>query len=130
MDEIPHLLASIIGTGAAPGSLSPVIVVKINTALFIFLPAIELPKVQVTRSEVVVNNIQDDCNASLCASRTNNQRHRVHINALDRKNIRRVIAPGKIACEFGNGHDLDGVHFKPFQMPQLLQRIIEPPSPF
>ena len=58
-EELTDLAAPVIGPGFSPRRLGPVVVVEVNSAAIVLGPAIELPKIEVARAQVVVNNVQD-----------------------------------------------------------------------
>src|SRR4029450_8898722 len=62
-DILTDLVASVIGTGVPPRRMHPVIVVEIDSTVIVLGSAVELPKIEIPRAKVVVNNIEDHCDA-------------------------------------------------------------------
>ena len=58
-DILSDLAASVIGTGVSPRRMRPVVVVEVDSAAIVLGPAVELPKIEVPRAKVVVNDVED-----------------------------------------------------------------------
>ncbi len=124
----PYLSAAIVRSGAPPGCLGAVIVIKINATHTVFLPAVKLPEIQVARSEMVVNHVQNNRNASpVQLAHKHLEAVWTTIDTLNSKYIRRIVTPGVVARKFRDGHNLDRIYAKPFQMPYSLHRSIKIP---
>jgi len=62
-DILSDLVASVIGTGVSPRRMRPVIVVETDSTVIVLGPTVELPKIEIPRAKMVVNNIEDHCDA-------------------------------------------------------------------
>ena len=82
-------------------------------------PAVELPEIEIPRAKVVVNNIEDHCDAvSVSALDELLERQRASVGELNRKDMGGVVAPRPLSRELGYRHDLDRVDAELFQMSQ------------
>ena len=118
-DILAHLAAPVIGPGVAPGCARPFVVVKANAAATILGPAVALPKVEVTRPKVVVNDVEDHRDAlGVSVLDEPLEPQGAAIIALDRKDVRRVVTPRPFPRKLGDRHDLDSVDAELFQMLQ------------
>jgi hypothetical protein len=118
-DILSDLVASVIGTGVSPRRMRPVIVVEIDSTVIVLGPAVELPKIEIPRAKVVVNNIEDHCDAiSVGALDELLEPQRASIGELDRKDMGGIVAPRPVSRELGYRHDLDRVDAELFQMSQ------------
>ena len=53
-----HLLAAVVGARVAPGRATTVVVVEVDPAFVVLIPAVKTPQVEVARAEMVVDHIQ------------------------------------------------------------------------
>ena len=67
-EELTDLAASVIGPGFPPRRVCAVVVVEVDPTAIVLAPAIELPKIQVAGTQVVVNYVKDDCNSLLMSA--------------------------------------------------------------
>ena len=126
MDVAAHLLPAIVRPGAAPGGLGAPVVIKIDAALVVLLPAVELPEVQVAGTKVVVDHVQDHGQAALvCLPYEGLEAIRSAVGALHGIDVGRVVAPGIIPGELGHRHDLDGIDAQALQMLELFRGILK-----
>src|SRR5947207_283745 len=58
--EPPDLRPAVVGSGIAPRRRRALILVEIDPALPVLGPAVELPDVEVRRTEVVVDDVEED----------------------------------------------------------------------
>jgi len=125
-DELSYLGAAVIGASQSPRGRGPPIVVKIDPALAIFAPAVELPEIEVAGAKMVVDHIQDHAEAGLM-SRFDKplESQRAAVVAFDSEHAGRVVAPRSKAAKLGQGHQLDDIHPQTFQIVQLLERLGE-----
>ena len=106
------------------------VVVEVDAALVVLLPAIELPQVEIARTEVVVDHIQDDGDAALVRLPDELlEAVRPAIGTFHREDVGGVVAPGVIPGELGDRHDLDGIDPELHQMIQPLQHGLESARP-
>ena len=118
-DILSDLVASVIGAGLAPRRMGPVIVVEVDSTAIVLGPAVELPKIEIPRAKVVVNNVENDCDAvSVRALDELLERQRASVRELNRKDMGGVVAPRPLSRELGYRHDLDRVDTELFQMSQ------------
>src|SRR4029077_6199613 len=118
-DILSDLMSAVIGTGVSPRRIRPVIVVEVDSAAVVLGPAVELPKIEVPRAKVVVNNVGDYCDAMAVGALDELlERQRAAVGELNRKNMGGVVAPRPLSRELGYRHDLDRVDAKLFQMSQ------------
>src|SRR6185295_18260015 len=93
-DILSDLVASVIGTGVSPRRLGPVIVVEVDATAVVLGPPVELPKVEIPRPKVVVNDIEDHGDAMTVGALDELlERQRAAVGELNRKNMGGVVAP-------------------------------------
>ena len=130
VDELTNLATAVVRASVPPGRLRAVVVVEVDAALVVLLPAIELPQVEIARTEVVVDHIQDDGDAALVRLPDELlEAVRPAIGTFHREDVGGVVAPGVIPCELGDRHDLDGIDPELHQMIQPLQHGLESARP-
>ena len=118
-DVLSNLVASVVGTGVSPRRMRPVIVVEVDSTVIVLGPAVELPEIEIPRSEVVVNNIEDHCDAvPVSALDELLERQWASVGKLNRKDMGGVVTPRPLSRELGDRHDLDRVDAELFQMSQ------------
>ena len=93
-DEPAHLLATVVGAGVAPGCLGAPVVVEVDATLVVLAPPVELPQVQVARTEVVVDHVEDHRDSPLVRlAHERLERLRTAVRRLHREEVRWVVAP-------------------------------------
>ena len=118
-DILSDLVASVIGTGVSPRRMRPVIVVEVDSTAIVLGPAVELPQIEVARAKVVVNDVEDHCDAVFVGALDELlERQRASVGELNRKDMGGVVAPRPLSRELGYRHDLDRVDAELFQMSQ------------
>lgn len=109
-DILSNLVASVIGTGVSPRRVRPVIVVEVDATVIVLGPAVEMPKIEIPRAKVVVNNVEDHCDTmAVSALDELLERQRAAVGDLNRKDMGGVVAPRPLTRELGYRHDLDRV---------------------
>ena len=116
---LTDLAASVIGPGVPPRCVRPVVVVEVDPAEIVLGPAVELPKIEVARAQVVVNDVEDHRDAMLVGALDEPlERQRASVVGLNRKDMGGVVTPRPVSRELGHRHDLDRIDAELFQMPQ------------
>ena len=118
-DELPDLVASVIGPGFSPRRLGPVVVVEVDSAAIVLGPAVELPEIEVAGAQVVVNDVQDHRDALLMGALDEPfERQRASVDGLHREDMGGVVTPRPVSRELGHRHGLDRIDAELFQMSQ------------
>src|SRR5581483_9935125 len=65
--ELAHLGPAVVGARVAPGGAGALVIVEVDTAQPVALPAVEAPQVEGARSKVVVDDVEDHRDAALVA---------------------------------------------------------------
>ena len=115
---LPHFVSAVIRPVHPPGSLFAVVVIKIDAALVVLAPAIELPQIAIVWTDMVINHVEKNRDTALVRFP-----HQIaksvgaSVGMLYREHISLVVAPGGIGWKFPRGHDLDHVDA---QIPQIV----------
>src|SRR5690606_24870303 len=65
-DELAYFGSAVVRSGVAPRRGGPVVVVEVDAAAIVSnLPAVEVPQVEIARTEVIVDHVHDDGEAVL-----------------------------------------------------------------
>src|SRR5215204_710386 len=109
-NELPHFTPAVIGSRSAPRRLVSPIVVEIDSTLAEFIPAIELPEVQIVRAKVIVDDVEKNGD-SAPMRRVDKlpQAVRAGVALFNGEDMRWVVTPGDIAWEFVCGKQLDRI---------------------
>ena len=128
--ERPDLAAAVVGAGPAPQRHATVVVVEVDAAAVALGPAVEPPQVEVRRSEMVVDDVDDDRDApGVRIAHERLERVRPAVGRLDGEQVGRVVAPRDVAGELERRHDLDGRHAEVLEVAQPSPRLVEGPGP-
>src|SRR4029077_18876809 len=107
---VPHFWPTVIKPGIAPRRRAPPIIVKVNPALAVLAPSVELPHIARGIAQVVVNNVHNYCDAAfVCLLHERTESVRSTILFLYCEDVSRVVSPGSIGLEFASGHDFNRV---------------------
>ena len=132
-DVLPHLTATVVRPRVAPRRLATPVVVEIDPA---FLgtsgraPAVELPEVEVVGAEVVVDDVEDDGDATTVGGIDEPAEPvRTPVRLLDREDEGGVVAPRDVAGELVGRHHLDDVDAQVGQVVELADDGLEVAAP-
>ena len=118
--KLPDLAAPIIRPRVAPRCLTPPVIVEIDPAMAVLVPAVELPEVEVVGSEMVVDDVIDDCDPA--AMRRIHERLKSGgpaIIGFDREQIRRIVSERAVPRKLVRRHHLNHVDPKIDQIVEL-----------
>ena len=107
---LPDRSAPVVWPRVAPGGRCPVIVVEVDAAAIVLGPAVKLPEIKVTWPQVVIDNVEDHCNAMLMRALDELlECQRTTVVGFNRENMGGVVSPRPFPCKLGDGHDLDRI---------------------
>jgi hypothetical protein len=108
-DEGAHFGAAEVGAGGAPRGVGAVVVVEIDAAEAVPGSAVEAPQVEIGRSVVVVDDVDENGQAAFMRGADEAlEGVGTAVVGFDGEKIGRVVAPAAAAGEFVDGHELDG----------------------
>ena len=125
-DELADFLATVIGAGRTPGSFGVPVVVEVDAALIVLAPAVKLPQIQITRAEVVVDDVQNHADPGLMGRLDEAfETGRTAVVGFHGENAGGVVSPGQVTGELGQRHHFDDVDAQLLQVAKLLSRLGE-----
>ena len=125
-DERAHLGASEVGAGRAPGRMDSAVAIEIDAAEVLFVPAVELPEVEVRGAIVVMDDIrQHDHAAVVGGAHESLEGVGPAIVAFHREKVGGIISPAQPAGELVDRHQLNARHAQLAQMVESLDGGIE-----
>ncbi len=122
----PDLAAAIVWPSCAPRRDRPSIAVEVDSAASTLEPAVEPPKIEVGRAEMVVHDVDDDRDAvSMGVSDEPLEGVRPAVARFDGEQVRWVVAPRDVASELERWHHLHGRDAETLQVLQAAAGAVE-----
>ena len=127
--ELPHFRTAVVRPCMTPGRLGAVVVIEIDAPAVLLPPAVESPQIQVARSQMVIDHIENDGDPVLVGCFDEFLESKMAaIIGLDRERQGGVVAPGARSGEGHRRHDLHRVDAQRPKVREFLGRALECPD--
>ena len=121
LDVRSDFTATIVGPAFAPWGGRTPIIIEIDSAKVVFIPTIELPQAQVTRTKMIINHVENHCYSFTMGGIDEClEPFRAAIGRLNGPRMSRVVPPGTITGEFSDRHDFNRVYSQVTQVRQFF----------